>query len=357
MAVPKAKSDQFATDDLPKARILIIAAMMGFSIQDLAVKYILASMSVWQMQLLRSLGCMVLLVAVATITRQRSNLRPSQWVWPLIRAIFMAGAYVFFYVSLPFLSLSQASATFFIGPLLITILAALFLGEQIGWRRLLAVFIGFCGVILIIQPWGKEFSTVMLFPAAAAACYALGVITTRWRCRTDPAFALSMMHNFFYALVGAEVAIVLELVPVNPEAVSAWPALLSGWTSMSLMTTMLIIVTAITHTFASTSSVKAYQMADAAKIAPLEYSYLAFAPIWDLLIWNNPPSLLVLGGMALIAAGGALVAWREGRPARPKPQNYGEFPWVRTRKLDKNLFGTRIEVGFRLTRPKSRSKV
>jgi len=337
--------------------MLIIAAMMAFSVQDLAVKLILVELSVWQMQLLRSIGCMVLLAIVAVGTGQRTTLMPSQWVWPLVRAIFMAGAYVFFYVSLPFLSLSQASATFFIGPLLITVLAAIFLGERIGWRRLSAVFVGFSGVVLIVQPWDSNFSTVMLFPAAAAGCYALGVITTRWRCRADPAFSLSMMHNFFYALVGAEVVLMLELVPVNSVAVSEWPALLSGWTPMTLLMSGLISVTVITHTIGSTSAVRAYQMADAGKIAPLEYSYLAFAPIWDLMVFQNPPSSIVLAGMVLIAAGGILVSWREGRPAQPKPQNYGEFPWVKSRKLDGTLFGTRFELDFKISRPKSHEDI
>ena len=346
--------NNFAADDLPKARILIVFAMVAFSVQDLVVKLILTDMSVWQMQVLRSVGCLLLLTMAAFATGQSSKLMPTQWVWPFIRAVFMAGAYIFFYISLPFLSLSQASATFFIGPMLITVLAAIFLGERIGWRRMLAVLVGFAGVVLIIRPWQQQFSTVMLLPAAAASCYALGVIITRWRCRSDPAFALSMMHNVFYALIGAEVVLMLELIPVDPLAASQWPALLSGWTPLSLATFGFIIIVAITSTFASLSSVKAYQIADAGKIAPLEYTYLAFAPVWDWLVFSNPPSLLVLVGMGFITAGGVLVSWREGRPAWPKPQNYGEDPWVARRNLDKNLFGTRIQIGFKLTRKKSR---
>ena len=347
--------NQFVVDDLPKARFLILFAMLGFSIQDLVVKLVLTSMSVWQMQFLRSIGCMILLTLAAVAGRQASKLVPTQWVWPFVRAMFMAGAYIFFYISLPFLSLSEASATFFIGPLLITILAAIFLGERIGWRRILAVLVGFCGVILIVQPWGKEFSIVMLLPAAAAACYASGVIITRWRCRADPAFSLSMMHNFLYALIGAEVVILLELIPVDPVAVSEWPALLSGWTPLTFSAVIYIVIVAVTHTFASTSSVRAYQLADAGTIAPLEYSYLALAPVWDLLVFNNPPSPLVLVGMAFITAGGVLVSWREGRSARPKPQFYGEDPWVARRDLDKSIFGTRVQIWFKLSRDKPRS--
>ncbi|HFC05413.1 MAG TPA: DMT family transporter [Rhizobiales bacterium] len=353
MARLKSKN-KFAADNLPKARFLILVAMMAFSVQDLLVKLLLTGMSVWQMQMLRSIGALVFLALLAMAIGQRSKLMPTQWVWPVVRAVFMAGAYVFFYISLPFLSLSQASATFFIGPLLITVLAAIFLGERIGWRRLLAVLVGFAGVVVIVQPWGKQYSPVMLFPAAAAACYALGVIITRWRCRSDPAFSLSMMHNFFYALIGAEVILLLELWPVDPVVVSRWPVLLSGWSPLSLVAVAYIVVVALAQTMASLSSIKAYQLADAGKIAPLEYSYLAFAPLWDLLVFSNPPSLTVVVGMALITAGGVMVSWREGRPARPKPQNFGEDPWVAERNLDKNLFGTRIQIDLKFSRTKPR---
>lgn len=342
----------FSRDNLGKARLLIVCAMAAFSIQDVFVKLIVADMSVWQMQFLRSVGCMTLLVVVAALRGQAGTVIPTQWVWPFVRAVFMCLAYIFFYISLPYLSLSQASATFFIGPLLITVLAALFLGEKIGWRRAGAVFCGFIGVLFIVQPWHSAFSIVALFPALAAASYAMGVITTRWRCRADPAFSLSMMHNFFYALVGAEVVLLLGLFPASPQAVAAWPALLSQWTPMSLAATGFIVAVAITHTVGSTVSVRSYQLADASKIAPLEYTYLAFAPVWDMTIWHNPPSAATVAGILLIAGAGIIVSWREGRPARPKPQNYGETPWVATRKLDKNLFGTRIQIGFKLSRSK-----
>lgn len=335
-----------------KASLLIICAMLAFSVQDVLVKVILADISVWQMQFLRSIAALALMTLVAIAIKKGHTLLPTQWVWPFVRAVFSCGAYVFFYISLPYLSLAQASSIFFVGPMLITVLAAIFLGEPIGWRRLLAVATGFCGVLLISQPWGDGFSGVMLLPAAAAGCYSLSVIITRWRCRKDPSFSLSMMHNFFYAIVGLEGVILLELLPIDPVAASQWPALFTGWTHVTYLTAVLIISVAITHTTGALFSIRAYQTADAARIAPLEYTYLAIAPLWDMLIWQNPPTLMVLGGMTLIAAGGTLVSWREGRPAWPKPQNYGEVPWARDAHFDKSFFGTRIEIGFRVSRPK-----
>ena len=89
----------------------------------------------------------------------------------------------------------------------------------------------------------------------------------------------------------------------------------------------MLVFTAFTHIIGMQSSVRAYQMADASKIAPFEYIYLAIVPVLDFLVWQTLPSAMTLLGMALIAGSGGFVAWREGRPARARPQNYGEIPW------------------------------
>lgn len=309
-----------------RAVALIVLAMAAFSTQDVLVKVVLEQASVWQAQLIRSLAVVALISAVATAMGKSRDLRPARFLWPVIRAIFMCGAYVFFYASLPFLSLSQASAAFFIGPILITLLAALFLGEPIGPRRIAAIVVGFLGVLCIVQP-GGDLNLASLMPVAAALSYAFGVVITRWRCRADPAFALSIMHNAFYAVVAVLAVVALELwSPV--EAREAYPALAIGWAEITALAWLLILITALTHTIGIMSSTVAYQMSDASRLAPFEYSYLAMAPIWDAMIWGRVPSPSTALGMLLIAGAGGFVAWREGRPARARPQNYGEVPWT-----------------------------
>jgi hypothetical protein len=75
-------------------------------------------------------------------------------------------------------------------------------------------------------------------------------------------------------------------------------------------------------------SVRAYQIEDASRIAPFEYSYLMLMPIYDVVLWGNWPQPLTLVGMALICGAGVFVAWREGRPPRPQVHPRGEDPWT-----------------------------
>jgi len=161
---------------------LILIAMIAFSTQDVVVKIVAEQVSLWQLLFIRSLLTLWLLVMVVAAMGRLATLAPRAWFWPLVRAGFMCGAYLSFYAALPLLPLSKAAAGFFTGPLIITLLAALLLGERIGPRRILAIVVGFAGVVFIIRPGAEGWSPVALLPVLAACFYAVGIIITRWRC-------------------------------------------------------------------------------------------------------------------------------------------------------------------------------
>ncbi|MEM0921689.1 MAG: DMT family transporter [Pseudomonadota bacterium] len=308
------------------APALVLIAMAAFASQDIAVKLMVDEISLWQLMMVRSIATLGLMVTVAAILSQGADLVPRRWGWPLLRGIFMCGAYLFFYASLPFLSVTVAAATFFTGPLFITLMAALILGEPIGPRRIVAVLVGFVGVIVIIRPGAEDLRLAALLPLGAAFCYAAGNILTRWRCRDEPNFSLSLVHNLIYANLGMLGTMLMPLIPVtSPEH---WPFLMTGWRDPSALTIALILMTAMTHLIGLLCIVRAYQNEDASRIAPFEYSYLALIPAFEFLIWRSVPDLQTFGGIALIAAAGIFVAWREGRPVRPRVQTQGEHPWT-----------------------------
>jgi drug/metabolite transporter (DMT)-like permease len=307
---------------------LVVFAMTAFSIQDVVVKIVAEQVSLWQLQFLRSLLTLWLLVMVVAMMGRLPTLAPSAWFWPLVRAVFMCGAYLSFYASLPFLPLSKAAAAFFTGPLMITVLAALMLGERIGPRRVVAIFAGFVGVLCIIQPGTEGWKPVALLPVLSALCYAIGVVITRWRCQSEPNFALSLVHNLLYAAIGLAGMVVLELVPVGPAMNAEWPFLTTSWMNLGALAGGLILFTAGTHLVGVLCSVRAYQMDDASRIAPFEYVYLAIMPIYDVIFWGHWPEPLTLLGMTLICSAGIFIAWREGRPPRPQVHPRGEDPWT-----------------------------
>ena len=223
----------------------------------------------------------------------------------------MSIAYTLFYASLPFVSVSEASVCFFSAPVFACLFAVFLLGEKIGFWRLSSVFIGFIGVLTVIQPGFDGFKPVLLLPVAAGASYALSVVITRGFCKNESSLALIIVHNIFYALLGAVLVTFFTFVPLEPETVNMNPFLLSGWVDSTKTLLFLIGLTSLTHILAMTSSIVAYQTSEASLVAPLEYTYLVFIAFLDFIIWDFIPSGTQILGAITITVSGAIIAWRE----------------------------------------------
>lgn len=303
---------------------LIVVAMGAFSLQDVVVKIVADQVSLWQLQFIRSLLTLWLLVMAVAVMGRLATLAPSRWSWPLLRSLFMCAAYLLFYASLPLLPLSTAAAAFFTGPLFIALLATLVLGEPIGPRRVAALVAGFAGVLLIVRPGLAGWQPVALLPVLSAVCYAAGIVITRSHCRDEPNVALTLVHNLLYAAIGLAGVVVLRIAPLDAPTQGVWPFLLTGWASLGALAGGLILCTAATHLIGVLCSVRAYQIDETSRIAPFEYSYLPMMVLFDVALWDYWPDLLTILGMLLISVAGVFVAWRASHPARPQVHTRGD---------------------------------
>ena len=295
----------------PKTLFFAVVAALGFAIQDAVVKMLTVNGSLWQLMLLRSLLVVSLIVGFAYFWNKIHVISPRNKFWPLMRAFFMSLAYTLFYASLPFVSVSEASVCFFVAPAFVCLFAVFLLGEKIGFWRLGSVFVGFIGVLTVIQPGFNGFKPVLLLPVAAGAFYALSVVITRGFCNNEPSLALIIVHNIFYALLGAFLVTFFTFMPFDPKTVSMNPFLLSGWADSTKTLLFLIGITSLTHILAMTSSIVAYQNSEASLVAPIEYTYLIFVAFLDFIIWDFIPSGTQILGAITITASGATIAWRE----------------------------------------------
>ncbi len=319
------------TDPITPARntiLLTIMAMAFFAMQDTMVKVVSETVSIWQLYLVRAVVVLGLLTATMGMFRPMNGLKLVNPGWAALRSLLMGTAFLCFYLAMPFLSLSQAAAAFFTGPLFITLFGALVNGERVGPRRIIALALGFAGVLVIVEPWGERIEPMILLPVAAAMAYALAVVITRARCLEDSAVALSTVQNVIFAQIALVGLIVTDMMQPDAQAVAGFPFLYAPWTRVDLVIWAMIAATAITHIVGAITLTHVYQHAEASKIAPLEYSYLAIVPIFDFLIWGTVPSVTTGTGMVLIALAGGFVSWREGTPVRPRPQTHGEEPVV-----------------------------
>ena len=233
-------------------------------------------------------------------------LRVSGRLWAhAARGLLLAVATLCFFASLGKLPLADAIAIFFVEPFILTLLSAVFLGERIGWRRILAVAVGFCGALIIIRPSYAVFGLTALLPMGAALAFATYVVLTRTLVRADGAVTLQFNAGLFGGLAmtaalwfGFETGMAI-LTPSWPTG-NEWLAL-AGLGAIAT-TGHLFIVNAIRRLGASL-------------VAPFQYLEIISATLLGLIFFGDFPAPTTWLGVAIIIASGVYVFLRERKRA------------------------------------------
>ncbi len=287
---------------------LIVIAVFMMSVQDALVKHYSGDLSLWQIFTLRGVLAIPLLLLVAMLMRQQQNIwQDAIQKWALIRSAFMVLMYISLYAAIPFLSLSVIAAGFYTGPIFVTLLSAFVLGEPVTRRGWLAIGMGFCGVLVILQPGGDAFTAWALIPVFGGLMYALTNVTTRSKCQTMPMAALALSLTVMLLLLGAVFSLILYYWQGFGGAAEQLPFLLGQWSETGWTQWLLFLVLAFLTIGISITLVGAYQVAPPPLVATFDYSYLVFVGVWDFLFFNTAPNVTTLCGMLLIIAAGLLV--------------------------------------------------
>ena len=276
-----------------KAILLMIGAVLCFTVMDAAAKGLAPRIGLLPTLWARYTGQM-LLVLLLVLPRLQSVVRTHYPALQLLRSIFLLCATAFFFAGLSRIPISEASALMSVNPVLVTLGAALFLGEALGPRRIAGIAAALCGAMIIIRPGSDVFSPDALFPLAAAVCYSgYALLTRRVGSGEDPWTSL-----FYTALVGT---ILLSA------------AVLRDWTPIDPWSWGMIGVIAVFGTMGQLALIRALSLGEAAMLAPYSYTGLVFATVWGVLLFDEWPDLWTLCG-ALVIAGAGLYVWhRETR--------------------------------------------
>ena len=222
-----------------------------------------------------------------------------------------------FFAALAVLPLAEATAVFFVAPLMITLLSIPILGEKVGPLRIGAVVVGLIGVVIMTRPWergeARDVSVLIyMLPVIGALTYALNQVLTRKLGVVSKASAMAVyiqagfivVSLLFYFFAGDgrhaeglenESLIFLLRAWIRPEGRDVWLYIWLGFNS------------AIVGYCLS----QAYRMADAATVAPFEYVGLPLAIFWGWAVWGQLPGTIVMSGIALILGAGLFVFLRE----------------------------------------------
>ena len=274
-----------------KAIVMMIGAILCFSLMDASVKALAPRVGVVPALWVRYAGQMAL-VLILVAPRLRSVAHTHYPVLQVLRSVLLLGATGFFFTGLSLIPLSDAAALMSVNPVLITLGAALFLREPLGPRRVVGIVGAMCGAMIVIRPGSDVFTPAALLPLAAAACYSgYSLLTRRVGPDEDPWTSL-----FYTGLVGT---ILLSLVIPGQWQTPDGPALL------------LILSVACFGTIGQMFLIRAFSTGEAAMLAPYAYSGLIFAAVWGMLFFAEWPDLWTVLGALVIALAGIYVWYRE----------------------------------------------
>ena len=281
-------------DNLRGAALMTLA-MLGFAGEDMFIKLMAGALPTWQ--IIAALGCGGALVfgALTVLMGQRLLTRAFLSRAILLRNLGELIGTVGFVTALALTPISSASAVLQATPLAVTLGAALFLGEPVGWRRWSAILAGFVGVLLVIRPGLEGFDINSLFAVQAVVGLALRDLCTRRVDRGVSSYQLSFLA--FVTLIPA--AAVLSLV--SPRA----PVLPDGY--LWSMTAGAVLLGALSYY----AIVGAMRIGEVSFVTPFRYSRMLFALVVGFFVFRERPDALTLLGAAVIVGSGIYTVLRE----------------------------------------------
>lgn len=219
---------------------------------------------------------------------------------------FLATAILLMVAAVRTLPIANAIAIFFVEPLALTVVSALVLREQVGWRRFSAVGVGLLGAMVVIRPNWAAFGAAALLPLGTAVCFAGYLATTRRIGASLGGLTMQTWAGLFAAIYLGTALVVGDGLGFAPFA-AVWPSS-HAWALLGLLgvtagTTHVLVAMALTR-------------APASVIAPFQYLEIVSATALGYLLWGDFPDHLTWLGTAIILASGLYVFHRERRLAR-----------------------------------------
>lgn len=272
----------------------MVGAMTAFTINDGFMKAASDEIPLFQAVLVRGLGAIVCLTIMCRYLNQlHFNLPRRDWGLILLRTAGELGGTYFFLTALFNMPIANVAAIMQALPLTVSLAATLFLREVLGWRRFIAIAVGFIGVVFIIQPGGADFSSYSVNALAAVACVTLRDLAVRRMSVAVPAV--------FVALIAA----------IGVTMLGAVGSLFITWTSFSTTSVAQLGGATICLIFGYIFSVSAMRSGEISFVAPFRYTGLLVALVLGMAVFDEWPNFLTLIGATIVVATGLFTLWRE----------------------------------------------
>ena len=275
-------------------------AMAGFTLNDSITKAVSSEIHFGQVMLVRGLFAIVLIAGFAFQQRAVRPLRTLMMKPVALRVFGEIGGTISFMAAITHLPLANTSAIFQALPLVITLGAALVLGEPVGWRRWSAIVAGFIGVIIIVRPGIEGFNQFALLALVSVVFCAIRDLATRQIPAQIPSLFITSVTTVIIAATGAAI-----LVP------------LGGWTPVSGRALGLLALAAVLLLIGYQCVIMALRTGDISAVAPFRYTALLWAMLLGYLVFGDRPDAMMVTGASIIVLSGLYAFYRERMRARP----------------------------------------
>lgn len=273
---------------------LMCGALACFTLLDSSVKWAMRhGVPALEMVWVRYVGAALLCFLTAAPSQWREMLRSNRPWMQLLRSVFLFGATISNFIALQTMQLAETTAIIFSMPLIVALASGPVLGEWVDPRRLVAILIGFVGVLVVTRPGAEGFKPAALLSLLGAVSYSCYILTTRFLANADdPRTAL--LHSTFVGVVA--------VAPAMPS-VWRWPESVGAGAAMAAV--------AVFGAFGHWLIILAHRRAPAARLAPFTYAQIFFMIAVGWALFGDVPSSSMLIGAAIVVASGLYLLARE----------------------------------------------
>ncbi len=289
-----------------------LAAVVCFSLNDVGIKFLSGSYALHQVVFIRAcVGLVVFFGLIMPFAGGLAVLRTRRPLAHLLRGLCVVFANMCLFLGLAAMPIADATAIFFVSPLVITVFSVIFLGEVVGPRRWAAVAVGFAGVLVIVKPGTAAFQLASLFPVAAAVLYATLHMLTRKIGGTETAPTMAVYIQLTFLVASALFGLGLGHGHFAGQGHPSLDFLLRQWGPVAWGDVPLLLMLGVTGVLGGLFISQAYRLSEAAFAAPFEYVAMPMAIVWGVTVFGTWPDRTAWLGIALILGSGLYLLWRE----------------------------------------------
>jgi drug/metabolite transporter (DMT)-like permease len=277
---------------------LMVLGICLFCCNDALGKWLLGTYSVWQMLVIRSIAAMLILSPFIYREGKAVFDAPRPWL-QLARVALSTLESIMFFVAVTHLPLADTVTFYLAAPIYVTALSALFLKEQVGWRRWSAVLVGFIGVMIALRPSAATLTLPALIAIVGSLFFAAFLIITRMLRGTSDVVMVS--GQFLSMLIVAGI-----MAPFN-------------WIKPTAVDFGLLMVLGVVAMTAFHCVNRSLKLAPASVVVPYQYTMIIWAVALGWMVFGDVPDAFTITGGAIICAAGLYILWREQIVARRQP--------------------------------------